>query len=147
MTVEETAEVLTVIRAGIPNAYLKLTDADAKAMVMLWAEMFVEQPKDLVMAAAKTYIWNDKSGKFPAPGALREEMETIQNIIRQCSYGSTLYEYMGNAADRFPPAAKQYMETQYRAKHKQLFGKEFAGQIERQMEHMRQLSAGSGEKN
>ena len=28
MTVEETAEVLTIIKAGLPNAYLKLTDAE-----------------------------------------------------------------------------------------------------------------------
>lgn len=142
MTVEETAEVLAIIRAGIPNAYLKLTDADAKAMVMLWAEMFADYQQDLVMAAAKTYIWNDKSGKFPTPGALREEMTTIQNIIQQCAYGMTLYEHMGKRADRFPPAARQYMETQYRAKHKQLFGREFVGQIERQMKYTHLLQDG-----
>ena len=141
MTVEETAEVLAIIKAGIPNAYLKLTDADASAMVMLWAEMFANCDKELVMAAAKTYVFNDKTGRFPAPGALREEMENIRKTVSFCAYGYTLWEYMGEAANKYPPAVQQYMEREYRQRHKQLYGREFTGQIEKQMAH-RQLEAG-----
>ena len=143
MTVEETAEILTIIKAGLPNAYLKLTEADARAMVMLWAEMFANSPKDLVMAAAKTYVWNDKTGRFPTPGALRDEMEKIERVINQCAYGSTLWEYMGTSANKFPPVVQQYMEREYRQKHLEIYGREFTGQIEKQMAYMRQLEAGT----
>jgi len=142
MNREETAEVLAIIKAGIPNAYLKLTDADAAAMVMLWTEMFGSAPKDLVMAAAKTYVWNDKTGKFPAPGALREEMGAIRDAIDFCARGFTLWEHMGDGADRFPPAVQTYIEREYREESRRVYGREFVGQIERITGGM-QLEAGS----
>ena len=40
MTELEALDVLMVLRAGLPNAYLKLTEADTAAMVSLWAEMW-----------------------------------------------------------------------------------------------------------
>lgn len=100
MTKEETGQVLFILKAGLPNAYLKITEADANAMVALWYEMFQQYDGELVMAAAKTYIFNDTTGKFPGPGALRKEMDAIWKVIQQCAYGRTLMEYSAAAADR-----------------------------------------------
>lgn len=133
MTVEETAEVLAVIKAGIPNAYLKLTDADTSAMVMLWAEMFSGYSKDMFMAAAKTYIWSDTSGRFPSPGAIREHMSEIEKQIETCgTYGYTLAE-CGIDKDKYPPAVTGFIEREYRKRYKQLTGRDFVGQIERML--------------
>lgn len=109
MTEHETAKVLAVIRAGLPNAFLKLSDADAKAMIALWAEMFMNYPSELVLAAAKTYIWRDTTGRFPTIGIIRELMEDIGRTIAQCSYGRSLYEYCGAAADRYLAAVQAYI--------------------------------------
>lgn len=105
-------DTLMVLRAGLPGAYLKLTEADTAAMVALWAELFADYPGDLVVAAAKTYIWQAKDGRFPGPGAIREMADTIQNIARDYSYWDTsLYEYMGESTKKFPPSVRRYIET------------------------------------
>lgn len=109
MTEQDTMKVLAILRAGLPNAFLKLSDTDAKAMAALWAEMFRNYPAGLVMAAAKTYIWRDTSGRFPSPGAIRELMDGISDIINRCSYGYTIREYYHSAADRYPAAVQDYI--------------------------------------
>lgn len=131
MTELEALDILMVLRAGLPSAYLKLTEADTAAMVALWAEMFRDHPGDLVSAAAKTYIWNSKDGRFPAPGAIREEIEAIQRVVTQCAYGSTIQEYMGEASKRFPPPVRDYIDASASQRYTQLYGRPFTSQAQK----------------
>lgn len=143
MTEVEALDVLMVLRAGLPNAYLKLTEADTAAMVALWAEMFRDYPVALVTAAAKTYIWNDKTGRFPSPGAIREEMSEIQRVVKQCAFGSTIQEYMGAASERFPAGVRDYIDQAYRQRHMELYGCQFTSQAEKFEAHRaRELTDG-----
>lgn len=147
MTVEDMMDVLAVIRAGMPNAYLNMTEADAMAMANVWAEMFADYPADLVMAAAKTFLWNDTTGRFPSPGAIRSEMEKIMQVVKQCAYGYSISEYMGAAADRFPRPVRAYMESLYRKKHQELYGYQWTSQQEKARIHMERLKGlGDGNK-
>ena len=133
-----------MLRAGLPSAYMKLTDADAAAMIELWAEMFAETPASLVFAAAKTYIWNNNDGKFPTPGAIREEINTIRNVVNQCADGITVKEYMGEASERFPPAVLAFMDKGYRAKHQQIYGKPFMSRMDQVAAYMEQKALTNG---
>ena len=143
MTELEALDVLMVLRAGLPNAYLKLTEADTAAMVSLWAEMFAEYPGDLVAAAAKTYIWNEKSGRFPSPAAIRDEIDYIRRVVNQCAFGATLQEYMGEASKRFPAPVRAYIDGAARQRHQELYGRPFTSQAERLEAHrMRALAGG-----
>ena len=144
MTELEALDVLMVLRAGLPSAYLKLTEADTAAMVALWAEMFTEYPGDLVAAAAKTYIWNTKDGRFPSPSAIREEIEKIQRVIAQCAYGSTIQEYMGEASKRFPAPVRAYIDSAASQKHLELYGTQFTSQQQKMENHRMRLLAGGG---
>lgn len=139
MTEKEAANLLVTIRAGLPNAFLKLSDADAAAMVALWAEMFREYPGDLVMAAAKTYIWNDTTGRFPSPGAIREHMEAIRRVTDQCAYGQTIREYIGAAADKYPAVVRDYIDHTARARYQERYGRLPPTEMERMARALQQV--------
>ena len=104
-------DTLMVLRAGLPGAYLRITEADTAAMVSLWTELFADYPGDLVIAAAKTYIWKNQDGRFPGPGSIREMADTIQIIVQNCSYWDSLQEYMGDSTKNFPPSVRRYIEA------------------------------------
>ena len=144
MTEKEIGDVLFILRAGLPGAYLNLTPADTAAMVTLWHEMFQDSPAGLVAAAAKTYIWRSDNGRFPTPGILRREMEQIQRVVDQCAYGSTLQEYMGPASEKFPPPVRDFINAAAAEQYERRTGRIFASQTQRLEAQRRQLAAGRG---
>ena len=144
MTELEALDVLMVLRAGLPSAYLKLTEADTAAMVALWAEMFSDYPGELVAAAAKTYIWNTRERTFPTPGAIRDVIDDIQRVTTQCAYGSTLREYLGASADKFPAPVREYIDRTARATYEQRTGMIFTSQAEKLAARRAILAGGDG---
>ena len=144
MTEKEIGDVLFILRAGLPGAYLNLTPADTAAMVTLWHEMFRDSPAGLVAAAAKSYIWKNETGRFPTPGQIRREMEEIQRAVDQCAYGSTLQEYMGPAAEKFPPPVRDFINASAAEQYERRTGRIFAPQTQRLEAQIRQLAAGRG---
>lgn len=144
MNTMETAQVLAVIRAGMPGAFIKLTDTDIDAMINMWAEMFADYPQGLVLAAAKTYIWNEQMGRFPSPGAIRKEMQGISKVIQECAYGQSLYEYMRTEAEHYPTQVQAYIDCEARKRHLELFGKTWSSQAEQLGAHIARLQHGKG---
>ena len=144
MTEKEIGDVLFILRAGLPGAYLNLTPADTAAMVALWHEMFQDSPAGLVAAAAKSYIWKNETGRFPTPGQIRREMEEIQRTVDQCAYGSTLQEYMGPAAEKFPPPVRDFINAAAAERYERRTGRIFAPQTQRLEAQIRQLAAVRG---
>lgn len=138
MTKTEMAKVLAIIRAGIPTAYLRLTQTDAEAMAELWAALFAECDADMVTAAATAYIWNDETGKFPPPGAIRKWIVDIEAMVENCSFGYTVREYAGPEADRFPPGVRDYIER----KAKEIGRMPWRSQTERMRSRMTMMLAG-----
>lgn len=131
MNQAETAKLLAIIRAGLPNAYLRLTPADAEAMTALWAALFADYDADLVTAAATAYIWNDETGKFPPPGAIRKWIVDIEAVTKQCSYGYTLREYVGAAGEKYPPGVRDYIESRAKAAYEKNTGLPWTTQAEK----------------
>ena len=124
----EAFDVLMYLRAGLPNAFLKLTEADTDAMVALWAEMFREYSVGDVMAAAKTYIWQDTTGRFPGPGNIRQILEGIQEAIEHYSYGT---EYLGDSAKKYPSPVRDYIISQARDAYEKRTGRPLPTPTER----------------
>lgn len=119
MTVNETIEVLKILRAGMPGAFLRLTEADAAAMVSLWADMFQDFPAEAVLAGVQTYLWRDTGGRFPSPGAIRQCMQEVAEATTQIRPGLTIREALGKDTDRFPQSARRYImrtAAEHRAK-------------------------------
>lgn len=141
MTGAEAIDVLMLLRAGLPNAYLKLSEADTDAMVALWAEMFRDYPAGDVMAAAKTYIWQDTSGRFPSPGGIRQIIDSIQEAASEYSYGT---EYMTNER-QYPPVVREYIAARGREVYEQRTGLPFRPYTVRLAENTRHmLTDGTG---
>ena len=102
MTKTDTVKIFAILKVNYSNFFKNLTEIEAKAMVELWAEMFADEPAQLVSAAVKSYIATDISGYPPNVGAIKEnvrkltapkamaEIEAI-NIIRHAAANS-LYD-------------------------------------------------------
>lgn len=142
MTGAEAIDVLMLLRAGLPNAFLKLSEADTDAMVALWAEMFRDYPASDVMAAAKTYIWQDTTQRFPGPGNIRQLIDGIQEAVKYYSYGT---EYLGDSGKKYPGPVRDYIAARGREEYEKRTGLPFRPYIDRLAENSRHmLTDGTG---
>lgn len=139
MTPVDAFDVLMYLRAALPNAFLKLTEADTDAMVALWAEMFCEYPIGDVMAAAKTYVWQDTTGRFPVPGNIRQILESVQEAIDHYAYGT---EYLAGDSKKFPPYVRAYIIDRAKEMYEQRTGLPFKTNAERLAEYRQQMLTG-----
>ena len=69
----------------------------------------------------------------------------IQRAVDQCAYGSTLQEYMGPAAEKFPPPVRDFINASAAEQYERRTGRIFAPQTQRLEAQIRQLAAGRGE--
>lgn len=94
MTETDTLAILSVLKAAYPNFYKDMRRSEADGIVSLWAEMFKDEPAEVVALAVKAHIANDKKGFPPHIGAIKdaivkimqpEEMTEIEawNIVRK----------------------------------------------------------------
>lgn len=77
MNREETIKIMSVLRGAYPQFYRNTTKQDALDTVNLWAEMFQDDPVELVAAAAKALIVTDAKGFPPSIGAVKEKLRQI----------------------------------------------------------------------
>lgn len=57
MTKKDTYQLLAVLQAFYPDSFRGLTDAATQMKVSLWQEAFADEPGDVIIAAAKAYVW------------------------------------------------------------------------------------------
>lgn len=100
MTVDETLKIFAVLKANYSNFFKSMSRIDAEAMVNLWAEMFADEPYEVVGMAIKSYIASDVNGYPPNVGVIKEQMrklsqteglteqEAINLITKACKNGS-----------------------------------------------------------
>lgn len=77
MTREDMGKIMALLQATYPNYYRGLSDKDAKSVVNIWAEMFADDPEELVTAAVKRLILSDNKGFPPVIGQIKEQMYKI----------------------------------------------------------------------
>jgi len=79
MTKNEAAVIMAILRVAFPAFYRNSTEADAKASINLWYDMFKDDPAELVEAAVKSIIATKIEGYPPTIGAVKEKIREIQN--------------------------------------------------------------------
>jgi len=112
MTYDETLKIFAVLKANYNNFYKTITRVDAEAQVNLWAEMFADEPYQLVGAAVKAYIASDTNGYPPNVGKIKEiirkltepeemtEQEAVNLVLKATS--NSLYN-AESEFDKLPP--------------------------------------------
>lgn len=73
MTIEETGKIMRVLKANYKN-----WGAD-KDTLILWSQMFVDEPVDVVAAAVKSFITTDTKGFPPVIGQIKQIIIKSQN--------------------------------------------------------------------
>ena len=77
MTRQETGVIMDILSAAYPKFYAGREAPDPRAVVNLWAEMFAEDPVQLVAAAVKALIATDGRGFPPHIGAVKAKLRQI----------------------------------------------------------------------
>ena len=74
MTIQQTGAVMDVLTVAYPQFYRGKDQRERQNALKLWAEMFSEDPLELVLAAVKRLIATDTKG-YPQPiGAVKEQI-------------------------------------------------------------------------
>lgn len=77
MTRQETGVIMDILATAYPRFYGGNGSPDPRKAVTLWAEMFHDDPVDLVAAAVKALIATDERGFPPYIGAVKAQMRKI----------------------------------------------------------------------
>lgn len=96
--------VMALLQANYPESFRGMTKEAASLRLNLWADMFSEEPLDVVMAACKAFIATDTKGFMPAVGQIKEQISKMRSAgqdmtpmeawgmvskaLRNSSYGS-----------------------------------------------------------
>ena len=79
MNLVETAKLMAVLETAYPMFYAKKTQQEREDAIRLWAEMFAEEPGEVVAMAVKALI---KSRVSTFPPGIGEITEMIQQITQ-----------------------------------------------------------------
>lgn len=78
MTYDETLAIMSVLKAAYPAYYRGMNRQDAEAAVALWAEMFADEPAQIVALAVKSLIATDTKGFPPHIGAVKDSIVKLK---------------------------------------------------------------------
>lgn len=73
MTIQETAKVMDIIKGAYPNWNA------TRETAIVWAQMFVDDPVERVLAGVKSYIATDTKGFAPVVGQIKQMMNQIES--------------------------------------------------------------------
>lgn len=79
MNREETKVILAVLRSAYPSFYKGMGKAELTGIVDLWAEMFRDEPSQMVAAAVKAMIATRENTFPPNIGEIKAQIEKLQN--------------------------------------------------------------------
>ena len=78
MTKREVAELMTILQANYPDSFRGLSDAAFGARVSLWHDFFGDHPKEIVYAAAKSFMATDAKGFMPNVGQINDHIHRMR---------------------------------------------------------------------
>jgi len=73
----ETLKILAILRVAYPNFYRAMDTDEYNDTVILWCDLFKDDPFTLVSAAVKTLITTDEKGYPPHIGAVKTTMAKL----------------------------------------------------------------------
>ena len=77
MNIVETAKLMAVLETAYPMFYAKKTQQEREDAIKLWAEMFADEPGELVAMAVKALIKSRVSTFPPGIGEITEKIQQI----------------------------------------------------------------------
>lgn len=77
MTMQETGIIMDILVTAYPRFYAGKDAPDPRKVMSLWAEMFRDDPVELVAAAVKALIATDEKGFPPHIGAVKAGMRKL----------------------------------------------------------------------
>ena len=77
MTKREVAELMTVLQANYPDSFKGQSDAVVAARIALWHDFFKDYPRQMVHAAAKSFMAIDTKGFMPNVGQIAEQIRQL----------------------------------------------------------------------
>lgn len=77
MTMQETGIIMDILVTAYPRFYTGKDAPDPRKVMSLWAEMFRDDPVELVAAAVKALIATDDKGFPPHIGAVKASMRKL----------------------------------------------------------------------
>lgn len=80
MTVEETREILTILKITYPHSFKDLTKEQAETMFKLWCNMFADTPAEDVGNAVHAIIASDSSAFAPNIGQINAKIQELKRI-------------------------------------------------------------------
>lgn len=72
MNIEETRNILSVVKASYPNHYKSMKAEEGKALMQLWQSLFNDEKYQQVALAVKIFIERDTKGFPPVIGQIKE---------------------------------------------------------------------------
>ena len=101
MTRQETGIIMNILTTAYPRFYSGQDAPDPRKTMSLWAEMFRDDPVELVAAAVKALIATDEKGFPPHIGAVKASMRKLVQpdemtemeawrLVRQAICGSSM---------------------------------------------------------
>lgn len=78
MTKREVAELITILQANYPDTFKGLPEEAVGARVVLWYDFFREYPKEIVYAAAKSFMATDTKGFMPNVGQINDHINRMK---------------------------------------------------------------------
>lgn len=123
MTYDETLAIMAVLKAAYPAFYRDMKRKDGENAANLWAEMFKDEPAEIVAVAVKSFIATDVKGFPPNIGVIKEaiaklrqgdEMTEVEawNLVRQAINGASVdpssVRYSGGVTDGKTSALRNF---------------------------------------
>ena len=116
MNLVETAKLMAVLETAYPMFYAKKTQQEREDAIRLWAEMFAEEPGEVVAMAVKALIKSRVSTFPPGIGEITEkiqqitqpdqmtEMEAWNHVVK--AVGNSAYN-SGEEYQKLPPVVQR----------------------------------------
>ena len=82
MNKQEAYNILALLQANYPDSFRGMTKEAVQVKVNLWAEMFEDEPLELVATAAKAFMATDTKGFMPTVGQIKEQIAQLQHDDR-----------------------------------------------------------------
>ena len=95
MDKQQAYRVLAMLQANYPDSFRGMSKEAAQIKVELWADMFADEPFEVVAAAAKAFMATDTKGFMPAVGQIKEQIARMRQ--REDLTGMEAWSYVDRA--------------------------------------------------
>lgn len=106
MTIQEVAQIMDILEIAYPAFYAKQDDSQRLKAASLWANLFADEPVQMVAMAVKAFIASDAKGFPPNIGQIKiiigkltqpKELEMSEldawNLVRRAIHGASMADW------------------------------------------------------